>query len=121
MSRTLVLVLAASLLAGCASRNACVGDTEYQKAVSTPPPATVDGLKIPESASALRIPPAPAAAQPLPEGTCLQTPPPMPELPPERASGKDVEVAPPSKAEERKKMTKERLQKGDLGAKLPAP
>ncbi|PPE73255.1 hypothetical protein C3942_13340 [Solimonas fluminis] len=119
MSRTLVLVLAAALLAGCASRNACVGDTEYQQAVSMPPPATVDGLKIPESASALRIPPVPAGAQPVPEGTCLQTPPAMPEVALDKP-GKEVEVAPPSKAEERKKMTKERLQKDGLGSKLPS-
>ncbi len=40
MSRTAVLLsLSALMLAGCASRNACVGDTEYQQAVTLPPPA----------------------------------------------------------------------------------
>ncbi|MDM4768786.1 hypothetical protein [Solimonas sp. SE-A11] len=108
MSRIAVLVLATALLAGCASRNPCVGDNEYQKATSLPPLTTVDGLKVPESASALRIPPAPAAAQPAAEGACLQTPPPMPEVSLDKP-GKEVEVAPPTKAEERKKMTKEKL------------
>ncbi|HEY0914997.1 MAG TPA: hypothetical protein VGE22_09030 [Solimonas sp.] len=107
MSRIAVLVLATALLAGCASRNACVSDAEYHKATSLPPLTTVDGLKVPESASALRIPPAPAA-QPAAEGSCLQTPPPMPEVTGDKP-GKDIEVAPPTKAEERKKLTKERL------------
>lgn len=80
MSRTAVLLsLSALLLAGCASRNTCVGDTEYQQATSLPPPATVDGLKMPESASALRIPPPPAASKPQGENVCLHTPPPIAE------------------------------------------
>lgn len=109
MSRTVVLVLAATLLAGCASRNACIGDTAYKQAATLPPPVTVDGLKMPESASALRIPPAPAAAQPAGEEVCLQTPPAMPPL--SEKPGKEIEVAPPTKAEERKKRTKDHLEK----------
>ena len=108
MSRIAVLVLATVLLAGCASRNACVSDAEYQKATSLPPLTTVDGLKVPESASALRIPPVPAASQPAPEGSCLQTPPPMPAVSLDKP-GKEVEVAPPTKAEERKKLSKEKF------------
>ena len=110
MSRTAVLVLSAALLAGCASRNACIGDNSYKQASTLPPPVTVDGLKMPESASALRIPPAPAAAKPVGEDVCLQTPPPLAEIPPEKA-GKMVEVPPPSKAKANTKRTEEYLKK----------
>ncbi|AXQ27624.1 hypothetical protein D0B54_02565 [Solimonas sp. K1W22B-7] len=110
MSRTAVLLsLATLMLAGCASRNACVGDTSYQQATSLPPPVTVDGLKMPESAAALRIPPAPAAAA-APSDVCLQTPPPMPPVTEDKA-GKDVEVAPPTKAAEKTKLMKDYLKK----------
>jgi len=94
MIRTLPLLAAAVVLAGCASRDPCLRDTEYQQAGSQPPAVSVDGLKLPESASALRIPPAPPSSATLPEGQCLQTPPRMPEPPAEKAADKPAVPAP---------------------------
>jgi uncharacterized lipoprotein len=59
-------VVAALLIAGCSggmSRH-CVGEFEYQRAETLPPPEQVEGLTMPESVAALRIPPPPE--QPVP-------------------------------------------------------
>ncbi|HEY0974233.1 MAG TPA: hypothetical protein VGE57_07050 [Solimonas sp.] len=82
-------VLAAVLgLAACGSNRHCQGDHPYQRAQTLPPPAPIEGLKWPESPSALRIPPAPAqAATPYAyqDGDaglqCLDVPPRMPPEP----------------------------------------
>lgn len=93
MTRLLTLIVAVVLISGCAARTRCAGDAEYQQAVTLSPPAGVDGLKMPESASALRIPPPPPAAAPLPEGQCLETPPRMAEVPADKAPEKAPEAA----------------------------
>lgn len=68
MKRLLLLVLAASVLAGCASGR-CRGDTEYQQATSLPA-APVEGLQSATSAGAMAVPPAPA--QIVPYGRTVQ-------------------------------------------------
>jgi uncharacterized lipoprotein len=58
--RLLASAVAVLMLSGCASNRYCSGDVSYQQAQTLPPPAAVEGLKMPDSPSALRIPPAPA-------------------------------------------------------------
>ena len=83
------LVLVATLgLSGCAVSSYCEGEQDYQKAESVPPLVAAQGLKLPESASALKIPPPPAQpvayAEPYKDADgddrvrCLDTPPAMP-------------------------------------------
>jgi uncharacterized lipoprotein len=58
-------VAAALLLAGCGGMSRhCVGEFEYQRAETLPPPAPVEGLTMPDSVAALRIPPPPAESVP---------------------------------------------------------
>ena len=52
-----IVLAAAAALAGCAANSYCKGEQSYQKAPSVPPLKAADGLKLPESASALKIPP----------------------------------------------------------------
>lgn len=54
------ILSAALLLSACGgvSRH-CVGEFEYQKAQTLPAPGQIEGLVLPNSASALQIPPAP--------------------------------------------------------------
>lgn len=58
--RLVSCVSAVLLLSACGgiSRH-CEGEFEYQQATTLPPPGDVEGLHMPESPSALRIPPAP--------------------------------------------------------------
>lgn len=80
-----VITLLASLLTACASNQVCNADADYRKAAAIPPIKAADGLALPQSASALKVPDiTPAAAeaaatQPLPKkgkGTaCLDYPP----------------------------------------------
>ena len=56
----LVLLAPALALAGCAIGTYCEGDQKYHKAESLPPLAGAEGVTLPESASALKIPPPPA-------------------------------------------------------------
>jgi uncharacterized lipoprotein len=80
----LSLVTAVSLLSGCAANHYCLADQAYQHAENRPPLTPVEGLNLPDSATALRIPAAPVASAPFgvrnPDGTgmCLDKPPPMP-------------------------------------------
>lgn len=93
--KTLVLLsLSALLLSGCASTQRCEAKADYRKAAAIPPIKAAEGLKLPESASALKVPdltPAAIAAaqQPGPKkgrGTaCLDYPPEI--VPAEAASG----------------------------------
>lgn len=82
---------AALALGACSTGGRCVGEFPYQSAQTLPPPQKVEGLKQPESASALRIPPPPANpvpyAETLPDPEepgeaivrCLDLPPALPE------------------------------------------
>lgn len=83
----LFLVPAAALLAlalsACAGNRYCLSEQEYQKAENLQPIQPVEGLALPESASALRIPPPPAEVVPFGtrnaegDGVCLDRPPPL--------------------------------------------
>ncbi|MDD3762884.1 MAG: hypothetical protein PHP86_06305 [Nevskiales bacterium] len=96
--RMATVALVALIMSGCASNRHCVGVKEYQTARTLPPPVAVEGLSVPESASALQIPPAPEHPVPFahevadPESPgetqleCLDVP---PRLPPEKL-GEDV-------------------------------
>lgn len=84
------VLLAAVGLSACGSNRHCQGDFPYQRAQTLPPPAQSEGLKWPESPSALRIPPPPAQQVPYaytPTGDkgegveCLDVPPRMPPEP----------------------------------------
>ena len=74
------------LLAGCSLNQRCEGVQRYQEAETLPTPSAIDGLTIPDSPAAMRIPAAPA--EPVPYGrkltdpntketytSCLDTPP----------------------------------------------
>lgn len=85
------VLLAILGLSGCAANSYCIEEQNYQKAQSVPPLNGVEGLQLPESASALRIPPPPESAVAFGEiykdadgddqARCLDTPPKM-TLPP---------------------------------------
>jgi len=80
IARALILITLAALASGCAGRNRCMStDAAYQQAETLPPLQPAEGLKLPESPAALRIPPAPAVTASLPEGQCLETPPALKE------------------------------------------
>lgn len=88
----LPLLLGVLLFAGCASKSYCMKPQKYDHVASIPPITGGEGLKIPNSPTALRVPPAPAPAQDAPYGSkvidpkhpsrteyaCLDEPPPMP-------------------------------------------
>ncbi len=105
--RPLSLLVLVSGLAACGSNRHCQGEFPYQQASTLPPPAVVEGLKWPESPSALKIPPAPATTIPyastVPDPAapgktqvqCLDTPPRMP--PPEPVK-EPVQAAEPAKS-----------------------
>jgi uncharacterized lipoprotein len=57
-----VLVVTSLALSACASNRHCAGVQPYQEAKTLVPPENLDGLTVPESASALRIPPPPEKA-----------------------------------------------------------
>lgn len=83
-------------LGGCAASSYCEGVQPYQRARSVPAVQPVDGLRVPPSESALRIPPEPANSVAYGEilkdedgddvVRCLDKPPELPELPPEPAA-----------------------------------
>ncbi len=95
-----VLVVASLALSACASNRHCAGVQPYQESTTLVLPTNIEGLTVPESASALRIPPQPEksvgfgveVADPKdPEETtleCLDFPPRMPvdETPAEPAA-----------------------------------
>lgn len=56
------LALAPALLAGCAASSYCTGEQKYQKARSVPALQGVEGVTLPDSATALKIPPPPERA-----------------------------------------------------------
>lgn len=87
MIRTMLLAACAVLLAGCAGSR-CLGDQPYAHAPSVPPLQPVEGLKLPDSSAALKIPPPPANPTPFGQKVtsekgkeaveCLDQPPRMP-------------------------------------------
>lgn len=86
----IVVVLASTALAGCGVNSYCLVEQDYQKARVVPELRSTDGLEMPDSPSALRLPPAPADAEPFGvrneagEGQCLDRPPTI-ALPPANA------------------------------------
>jgi len=104
MKRMILAAASAALLAGCAGNRYCLGDQPYSHAPSVPAPQPVEGLKIPDSNAALKIPPPPA--DPAPFGRkvtdekgkevveCLDQPP--------RMSTPAQDKAPEAKPEEKK-------------------
>ena len=92
---SLLAVSAAALLSACAGNQVCNADADYRKAAAIPAIQPAEGLKLPQSPSALKVPditPAAAqaaASQPMPrkgKGTaCLDYPPGI--APTEAASG----------------------------------
>lgn len=107
----LILMAAVGMLAGCASGGGrCSGDFDYQQAQTLPPAQVVEGIKTPDSASALRIPPEPATKVPFAETyqnpedpsqyktRCLDVPPRAPDpAPAEAAPAAAVKPAEPAK------------------------
>lgn len=72
-----------SLLAACSTNSYCLGEQDYQKAQVVPELRSAEGLTMPNSPSALRLPAAPAAVEPFGRrdgeggGVCLDKPPEM--------------------------------------------
>lgn len=65
MPMRLSLLLLAGLLTACGGANRhCQGEFPYQRAQTLPPPAPVEGLKWPESPSAMKVPAEPATVVP---------------------------------------------------------
>ena len=98
------IVGSAFTLGACASNSYCLGEQDYQKAPSVPAIEPVDGLKVPQSQSALTIPPPPQKTEPFGkevknkdgdnETLCLDQPPKMPE-PAEKPAETDKALPPP--------------------------
>jgi hypothetical protein len=94
--------LAVLLLSGCAAGGHCAGTFPYQQAELAPQLQSVDGIQVPESSAALRVPPQPELVVPYAMVTedprrpgrsrvsCLDVPPRLPQeqmVPAEEASG----------------------------------
>jgi hypothetical protein len=81
------LVSACSLLAACSTNSYCLADQDYQKAQVVPELRSAEGLELPESPSALRLPPPPSKPEPFGvrtadgTGLCLDKPPAMSQPP----------------------------------------
>jgi hypothetical protein len=83
---------------GCTANGYCKGEFAYQKAASVPAIKGADGLKLPDSSSALKVPPPPAKSVGYAETVkdkdgddviaCLDAPPAMP--PPAPPKGADL-------------------------------
>ena len=86
-----VCLLACAALSACSVNSYCLTQQDYQKAEVVPELRSVEGLEIPASPSALRLPDAPANPAPFGQraedgsGMCLDKPPALalPTLPPE--------------------------------------
>lgn len=81
--KALVVLGCVGLLAACGGNKYCLVEKEYQQARIVPELRSADGLTMPNSPSALRLPPEPANPQPFGvknsegEGMCLDKPPEM--------------------------------------------
>ena len=79
----LIVLGSVSLLAACSTNSYCLAKHDYQKARVVPELRSADGLQMPNSPSALRLPPEPASIQPFGTadkegaGVCLDKPPAM--------------------------------------------
>jgi hypothetical protein len=83
-------LLAVTLLAACGSKSYCLRDQKYDHTASIPAITGGDGLAVPNSPTALRVPPQPADVPDVPFGAkgvdargrtqyaCLDEPPPLP-------------------------------------------
>lgn len=86
-----VLLLACCAMSACGANSYCLVQQDYQKAKIVPELRAADGLEIPESPSALRLPAKPANAEPFGvraadgQGVCLDKPPRLPDAPAEAA------------------------------------
>jgi uncharacterized lipoprotein len=71
------------LLSACSTNSYCLAEQDYQKARVVPELRSAEGLNMPNSPSALRLPPAPAQSEPFGRtdaeggGVCLDQPPAM--------------------------------------------
>lgn len=82
IARLLLVALAATLATGCASKRCGSTSKDYEQAQTLPPLKSVDGLKVPESASAMKIPaPTAAPAAPADEDACIEVPPRLKDAP----------------------------------------
>jgi hypothetical protein len=89
MIRLFLVSVVVGLLTGCTANRYCLADQPYSHEQSIPPIQSADGLKLPESSAALRIPPPPADPQPFGKKVrnekgdevveCLDQPPRMPK------------------------------------------
>ncbi|MGH8481539.1 MAG: hypothetical protein ACRES8_03670 [Nevskiaceae bacterium] len=106
MKLRFAILIALLGLSGCAASTYCEGQQDYQRARSVPVLQPADGLRLPESEHALRIPPPPANAVPYGEVVrdeegdevvrCLDKPPVLAPLPPEPAEAPPAEPAKPA-------------------------
>lgn len=91
MVRVICLALVSAALSACGVNSYCLKPQDYQKAQVVPELQPVEGLEIPMSPSALRLPDAPADPAPFGQrakdgsGVCLDRPPDLalPDLAPE--------------------------------------
>jgi hypothetical protein len=83
--KALVVLGSVGLLAACGTNSYCLVEKEYQQARIVPELRSAEGLKMPNSPSALRLPPAPTNPEPFGvkdsegAGVCLDKPPAMAE------------------------------------------
>jgi hypothetical protein len=99
--KPLLLLPVLALFSACTVNTYCEGEQDYAKAESLPPVRSAEGVKVPESQSALRIPPPPKTAVPYGEPAkdedgddivrCLDQP---PNLPPPAAEAAPAPAAP---------------------------
>lgn len=104
LKRIIGLAFSAVLLGGCAANSYCLDKQDYTDSTGVPPLASAGELKIPVSATALRIPPASAEAVPFGEkvtdaegkerASCLDLPPAMPPMAPIPEPAPEAPVAP---------------------------
>ncbi|MGH8523129.1 MAG: hypothetical protein ACREXY_02600 [Gammaproteobacteria bacterium] len=84
----------AALLSACSTNSYCLAEQDYQKARVVPEMRSAEGLTMPNSPTALRLPPEPSSNEPFGKedsegaGVCLDKPPDMaePAAPPEAAA-----------------------------------
>lgn len=91
-----LVVIAGSGLAACSGANSyCLKESDYQRARVVPELHGADGLAMPDSPSALRLPPEPVNPAPFGvrtadgAGECLDRPPPMIASPRAKEPAKD--------------------------------
>jgi hypothetical protein len=90
--KVLALLPAAILLSACGATKYCLQEQDYQKAAVVPDLKPAQGLVLPASAGALRMPPEPANPTPFGveakdgKGSCLDQPPRLAPVKPKPAS-----------------------------------